>query len=75
MCWNDDTSAGIKLIVPLVNNWSDYGGMDVYVAQIVGSGQTHDLFYTNAKVIAAYKKYIAAFVGRYVNEPTIMASL
>jgi len=27
-------SNGIKLIVPLVNNWADYGGMDVYVKQV-----------------------------------------
>lgn len=46
--------------------------MDVYTTQILGSAD-HDLFYTNAQVIAAYKNYIKAFVGRYVNEPTIMA--
>jgi mannan endo-1,4-beta-mannosidase len=63
---------GIHLIVALTNNWSDYGGMDVYVEQILNS-QDHDLFYTNANVIAAYKNYVAAFVGRYVNEPGIMA--
>ena len=32
------------------NNWSDYGGMDVYVSQITGT-QNHDFFYTNANVI------------------------
>ena len=32
------------------NNWSDYGGMDVYVNQIANS-TNHDLFYTNANVI------------------------
>ncbi|ESK88516.1 glycoside hydrolase family 5 protein [Moniliophthora roreri MCA 2997] len=64
---------GIRLIVPLTNNWSDYGGMDVYINQIIGNDQPHDLFYTNAKVISAYKNYINAFVGRYKNEPTIMA--
>lgn len=32
------------------NNWSDYGGMDVYVNQIANS-PNHDLFYTNANVI------------------------
>ncbi|KAF9452368.1 glycoside hydrolase family 5 protein [Macrolepiota fuliginosa MF-IS2] len=64
---------GIRLIVALTNNWSDYGGMDVYVNQIVGSGQPHDLFYTNTNVKTAYKNYIKTFVGRYVNEPTIMA--
>ncbi|KAK1227932.1 hypothetical protein PQX77_009033 [Marasmius sp. AFHP31] len=64
---------GIRLIVALTNNWADYGGMDVYVNQIVGQGQPHDLFYTNANVISAFKKYISAFVGRYKNEPTILA--
>lgn len=34
-------SAGIKLIVTLTNNWSDYGGMDTYTSQIVGSGQVN----------------------------------
>ena len=32
------------------NNWSDYGGMDVYVSQILDS-QYHDLFYTNSDVM------------------------
>nr|AGV52632.1 Man5A [Irpex lacteus] len=63
---------GLRLIITLTNNWSDYGGMDVYVKQILGSAN-HDLFYTNPQVIAAYKNYVKAFVGRYVNEPTILA--
>ncbi|KAI1794184.1 CEL4a mannanase [Ganoderma leucocontextum] len=62
---------GIKLIVSLTNNWSDYGGMDVYVSQITGT-QNHDYFYTNASIIAAFKSYIQAFVGRYEDEPTIL---
>ncbi|KAJ7138469.1 CEL4a mannanase [Mycena crocata] len=64
---------GIRLIISLTNNWSDYGGMDVYTAQLVGSGQPHDLFYTNPTVIAAFKTYVQAIVTRYANEPTIMA--
>ncbi|KAF8893383.1 CEL4a mannanase [Infundibulicybe gibba] len=64
---------GIRLIVALTNNWADYGGMDVYVNQILGSGQPHDLFYTNTNVMNAFKNYVKTFVGRYVNEPTIMA--
>ncbi|KAF9469516.1 CEL4a mannanase [Collybia nuda] len=63
---------GIRLIVALTNNWADYGGMDVYVKQIANSGN-HDLFYTNAAIQTAFKNYIKTFVGRYVNEPTIMA--
>ncbi|KAF8320827.1 endo-beta-mannanase [Clavulina sp. PMI_390] len=66
-------SFGIRLIVTLTNNWSDYGGMDLYTSQIVGSGQYHDVFYTNANVQAAYKKYVNGFVSRYVSEPGIMA--
>ncbi|KAG6840742.1 hypothetical protein C0991_004651 [Blastosporella zonata] len=63
---------GIRLIVALTNNWSDYGGMDVYVQQLLGSSD-HDYFYTNATVIAAYQKYVNTFVSRYINEPTILA--
>ncbi|KAG8894601.1 hypothetical protein FRC00_008668 [Tulasnella sp. 408] len=65
-------SHGLKLIVALTNNWSDYGGMDVYVKQILGSSN-HDLFYTDASVIQAFKNYIAVWVNRYKNEPTILA--
>ncbi|KAJ7458495.1 CEL4a mannanase [Mycena latifolia] len=83
---------GIRLIISLTNNWSDYGGMfispltrpvltcnwrlsgmDVYAAQLLGSGQTHDVFYTNPTIIAAFKTYVQAVVTRYANEPTIMA--
>lgn len=45
--------------------------MDVYVNQIVGSGSAHDLFYTNANVISAYKNYVKTFVGRYSSNPVI----
>ncbi|KAG8711813.1 hypothetical protein FRC11_001769 [Ceratobasidium sp. 423] len=64
-------AAGIRLIVALTNNWSDYGGMDVYVKQILGSSN-HDLFYTDATVKAAFKSYINTWVTRYKNEPTIL---
>jgi mannan endo-1,4-beta-mannosidase len=54
------------------NNWSDYGGMDVYTKQLTGS-LNHDVFYTNALTQAAYKSYVSTWVGRYKNEPTILA--
>jgi len=63
---------GIRLIVALTNNWSDYGGMDVYVSQL-NPGGTHDSFYTNAKIISAFQTYINAWLTRYKDEPTIMA--
>jgi mannan endo-1,4-beta-mannosidase len=46
--------------------------MDVYTEQITGSAD-HDLFYTNASIIDAYKNYVKTFIGRYINESTIMA--
>ncbi|KAF7343111.1 Carbohydrate-binding module family 1 protein/glycoside hydrolase family 5 protein [Mycena venus] len=64
---------GLRLIISLTNNWSDYGGMDVYAAQLLGSGQPHDVFYTNPTIIAAFKTYVQAIVTRYVNEPGILA--
>ncbi|KAG9025511.1 hypothetical protein FS837_004913 [Tulasnella sp. UAMH 9824] len=65
-------SHGLKLIVALTNNWQDYGGMDVYVKQIANS-DNHDYFYTNSNVVQAFKNYIAVWVNRYKNEPTILA--
>ncbi|KIJ66718.1 glycoside hydrolase family 5 protein [Hydnomerulius pinastri MD-312] len=62
---------GIKLIVTLTNNWSDYGGMDVYVNQILGEGQPHDYFYSNSEVITAYQNYVKVWIERYIDEPTI----
>ncbi|KAJ7859651.1 glycoside hydrolase [Mycena olivaceomarginata] len=64
---------GIRLIIALTNNWSDFGGMDVYAAQLLGSGQPHDVFYTNPTIIAAFKSYVQTVVTRYANEPTILA--
>lgn len=42
----------VALTFTRTNNWSDYGGMDVYVKQILNS-PNHDLFYTNAQVIVS----------------------
>ncbi|KAG1821892.1 glycoside hydrolase family 5 protein [Suillus subaureus] len=61
----------IRLIVTLTNNWSNYGGMDVYVDQILGEGQPHDYFYSNPEVIAAFQNYVKVWVERYSEEPTI----
>ncbi|KAF7378392.1 Glycoside hydrolase family 5 protein [Mycena sanguinolenta] len=64
---------GIKLLITLTNNWSDFGGMDVYTTQLLGSGLPHDTFYTNPTVVAAFKTYVKAIVTRYSTENTIMA--
>ncbi|KAK7435529.1 hypothetical protein VKT23_019651 [Stygiomarasmius scandens] len=51
---------------------ADYGGMDVYVNQILGSSGFHDSFYTNDQVKTVFKNYVKTFVTRYLNEPTIL---
>ncbi|GAB5588876.1 hypothetical protein Unana1_03776 [Umbelopsis nana] len=70
-------AAGIKLILTLTNNWSDYGGMDYYTSNF--GGAYHDQFYTMANVTDSYKTYISHVLNRnntltgvqYKNDPTI----
>jgi mannan endo-1,4-beta-mannosidase len=69
---------GLKVVLPLVNNWKDFGGMDQYV-QWAG-GQYHDDFYTSTKIRSWYKNWISHLlnhVNSYSNvafkdDPTIM---
>lgn len=70
---------GIKLILPLVNNWDDFGGMNQYVSWAGASN--HDDFYTNEICKTGYKNYIKYVLNRvntytgiaYKDDPTIMA--
>ncbi|KAE8353291.1 putative mannan endo-1,4-beta-mannosidase F [Aspergillus coremiiformis] len=61
---------GIKLIIPLVNNWKDYGGIDAYVNAYGGS---HTEWYTNPKMQGLYQAYVKAVVTRYRDSPAIFA--
>ena len=69
---------GLRLVVPLTNNWNDFGGMNQYVTWFKAAN--HDDFYTNAEIRAAYKSYVRHFINRrnrYTgirnrNEPAIM---
>jgi len=74
---------GIKLIIPLVNNWDDFGGMSQYVEWFLGRPPTyseHDLFYTSETIKGWYKDYITHFVNRvnsitgiaYRDDPSIL---
>src|SRR5665647_2232330 len=69
----------VKLILPLVNNWGPFGGMDQYVRW---AGLTyHSDFYTDAKVRQWYKDWATHLLNRvntvtgvkYKDDPTIMA--
>ncbi|TFK29928.1 glycoside hydrolase family 5 protein [Coprinopsis marcescibilis] len=48
---------------------NDYGGMDTYVRHF--GLKDHEEFYTNEKVINAFKNYTATLVKRYANSPAI----
>ena len=69
---------GLKLVIPLVNNWNDFGGMNQYVTWFNAS--KHDDFYTNEQIKTAYKNYVHHFLlrkNRYtglrmIDDPTIM---
>ncbi|HEX3748603.1 MAG TPA: cellulase family glycosylhydrolase [Bryobacteraceae bacterium] len=69
---------GIKLIVTLANNWTDYGGMDQYVS--ARGLPYHDQFFTDATIRQWYKNWIGHVLNHvntisgvaYKNDPTIM---
>ncbi|KAG8820188.1 hypothetical protein FRC19_009081 [Serendipita sp. 401] len=62
---------GLKIIFALTNNWADYGGSDVYVANL--GGKYHDDFYTNSAMKSAWKKYVKAVVTRLKHRPGVFA--
>jgi len=69
---------GIRLIIPLVNHWSDFGGMEQYV-QWCDTNKAQ--FYTNECTKQLYKNYITHMINRvntltgvpYKEDPTILA--
>src|SRR6266511_3105566 len=76
---------GLKLVIPFVNNWNDFGGMDQYVRWRDSSTPAdqvwyHDSFYTDPVIKGWYKNWIAHLLDRtnsitgiqYKNDPTIM---
>ncbi len=74
----------MKVILPFVNNWDDFGGIDQYVTWLTGSSPTnshHDLFFTDPTIKNWYKDYVNYFLNRvntytgiaYKDDPTILA--
>ncbi|NQU94811.1 MAG: cellulase family glycosylhydrolase [Candidatus Omnitrophica bacterium] len=73
----------MKLIIPFVNNWDDFGGINQYVEWFLGrqpSYSEHDLFYTNETIKDWYRDYVTYFVNRtntytgiaYKDDPTVL---
>lgn len=78
---------GVRLVLTLVNNWPDYGGMQQYVKWFLnlsddsyGDAVNHDRFYTDADIRKCYRAYARHVVTRrnrytrlrYCDDPTIM---
>lgn len=78
---------GIRLVLPLVNNWPDYGGMQQYVKWFLGlpddsygDAVNHDRFYTDRDIRACYRAYARHVITRrnrytglrYRDDPTVM---
>jgi mannan endo-1,4-beta-mannosidase len=69
---------GLRVIIPFVNNWNDFGGMDQYVRW--RGAQFHDDFYTDPLIRQWYKDWIAHLLNRvniytgiaYKDDATIM---
>lgn len=73
-------SLNLRLILPLVNNWDDYGGMNQYV-DWSSTATEHDDFYTDANTKQWYKNHIQTVLNRentingriYKQDPTIFS--
>ncbi|KAF8642254.1 hypothetical protein AX16_009529 [Volvariella volvacea WC 439] len=64
---------GIKIILAFTNNWVGYGGSELYVNWIAGEGATHDVFFSDRRIIASYQRYVKTIVDRYKSSPNIFA--
>lgn len=71
---------GLRLILPLVNYWKDFGGMPLYLKWLGIAGGVEE-FYRSAAARSAYQDWVRAVVTRrntrtnrlYYEEPAIMA--
>lgn len=70
---------GLRLLLPLTNNWKDFGGMEAYNSW--HGLPEHDDFYEDARTRQAYKDWCTTLLDRvnpltgiaYKDEPTIVA--
>ena len=69
----------IKLVLPLVNNWTAFGGVDQYVRW--ADGTWHDDFFRDEQIKSWYKDWVSYVLNRvnpltgiaYKDDPTVMA--
>lgn len=68
----------ITLVLPLVNNWVNFGGIDQYVRW--AGGEYHDDFFTDPQIKQWYKDWVAHLMNRtntitgikYKDDPTVL---
>ena len=71
---------GLRLILPLVNYWNDFGGMPLYL-RCLGVTGGPEQFYVSAAARIAYQNWVQAILTRrntrtgrlYSEEPAVMA--
>ncbi|KAI6591715.1 hypothetical protein MCOR12_007936 [Pyricularia oryzae] len=61
---------GLKLIIPFVNNWQDYGGVPAYEAAF---GRGSSTWFKHEPAQAQYQAYVKAVVSRYAASPAIFS--
>jgi len=61
---------GVKLVLPLLNNFDALGGISTYTNAF---GGTHSFFYTDAASQAAHKAWIKLIVNRYKSSSAIFS--
>ena len=72
---------GIRLILPLANYWSKFGGMAQYLEWCGLAKENIQAFYTDSEVKSLYKNYVKTVLNRvntltgivYKDDPTIFA--
>ena len=71
---------GLKLILPLVNHWKDFGGMPMYLQWLGLGGGDVKLFYESLDARLAYRNWVQHLITRrntltgrlYSEEPSIL---
>jgi mannan endo-1,4-beta-mannosidase len=67
---------GIKFIIPFVNNWADYGGMEAYYpycVDLTSKVPANEQWYKNKKCQDQYQKYLKTIILRHKDSPAVLA--
>jgi mannan endo-1,4-beta-mannosidase len=69
---SDAAVEGVRLILPLVNHWRDFGGAAAYLAELGIKGPVEE-FYRHPDARRLYRERVAAVVSRHADSPSILA--